>query len=141
MHVGSTPDFFFSQAWKVHQAMKVAWWSLGTFSEGMGLKEAEGVISSNHNKGRALGPSRLAWGGGEGGGAGGGEWKRATVWKIKSLSLYLSTQTLSLIPAVCLLFIYEWHWNMDSRSRWMQESGGPNQAPQMLKTFQLIFMS
>ena len=121
---------FFSRAWKVHQAMKVAWWSLGTFSEGMGLKEAEGVISSNHNKGRALGPSRLAWGGGEGGGAGGGgEWKRATVWKIKSLSLYLSTQTVSLIPTVCLLFIYEWHWNMDSWSRWMKEGGGIRTKP------------
>lgn len=62
----------------------------------MGLKEAERVISSNHNKGRALGPSRL----------GAGE-KELLCWKIKSLSLYLSTQTVSLIPAVCLLFINE----------------------------------
>lgn len=66
-----------------------------------GLKGGRGVISSNHNKGRALGPSRL------------GVVKRATVWKIKSLSLYLSTQTVSLILSACPLFIYERHRNMD----------------------------
>lgn len=45
------------------------------------------------------------------------EWEKgATVWKIKSLSLELSTQTVWLIPTVCLLFIYEWHGNMDSWS-------------------------
>lgn len=35
-------------------------------------------------------------------------WKsKATARKIKSLSLYLSAQTVSPIPTVCLLFIYE----------------------------------
>lgn len=60
-------------------AMEVAWWSLGTLGKGMGLKEAEWVISSNHNKGRALGPSRLR----------ASTKKELLCWKIKSLSLAL----------------------------------------------------
>lgn len=83
----------------------------------MGLKEAEWVISSNHNKGRVLGPSRL-----------GASEEELLCWKIKSLSLCLSTQTVSLIPTVGLLFINERHGNMDLWSTVRMGGGGPKLA-------------
>lgn len=79
-----------SAAEKVHQAERVARWSPGTFTEGMGVNETEGLISSNHNKGRGSGPSRLK-----------ASERELLCWKIKSLS----TQTVSLIPTVQLLLI------------------------------------
>lgn len=92
--------------------------SSGYIQQRDGLKGGRGVILTNHNKGRATSPSRL------------GEWrkgeKRATVWKIKSLSLHLSTQRVSLISTVCLLFIYEPHKNMDL---WRRVRCGPNPRP------------
>lgn len=81
--------------------MEVAWWSLGTFSEGMGLKEAEGLFHQIIIRAVPWVP------------AGWGIEKKTTVWRSKSLSLYLSTQTVSLMITVYLLFIYERHRNMD----------------------------
>lgn len=72
MHAGS---LLILQHRKCAPGYEIGMMITGYIQQRDGLKGGRGVISSNHNKGRALGPSRL------------GELKRATVWKIKSLSL------------------------------------------------------
>lgn len=86
--------------------------STGYVKQRDGLKGGRGVILSNSNKGRALGPSRLKKGG------------AGCVLKIKSLSVYLSILAVS--PIFCAFYLFTSYTGI-----WIYgaaHAGGPNVA-------------